>query len=162
MSSDRSFDAILPAPFGALGVRMAGGHLAELRFLPPPRQFSAPRGVSVEATEVVATEVAAYFRDPGYRFSLPLNLSGTPFRLRVWAALRAIPPGQTLTYGALARQLGSSARAVGQALGDNPIPIVIPCHRVLGAHGLGGFMHGTDPFPLAVKRWLLAHEGVRL
>jgi methylated-DNA-[protein]-cysteine S-methyltransferase len=74
----------------------------------------------------------------------------------------AIPAGTTHTYGDLARALASSPRAVGQAVGDNPIPIVIPCHRILAVHGLGGYMHGTEGFPLEVKRWLLHHEGINL
>lgn len=167
--SPRRFDGIIPAPFGALGVRMSGERLAELIFLPEgPRQVSA-------TIRPVARALEIYFDDPTRPFDLPLALVGTSFRQRVWAALNTIPVGQTTTYGALARQIGSSARAVGQALGDNPIPIVIPCHRVLAASGLGGFMHtqvparakprsdnfGADTFPLSVKRWLLRHEGHR-
>ena len=158
-----TFDGLVPAPFGALGVRMAGERLTELVFLPSGRRQVPP------AIRPVARALEAYFDDPERPFDLPLSLIGTPFRQRVWAALGAIPAGRTTTYGALARQIGSSARAVGQALGDNPIPIIIPCHRVLSASGLGGFMHTPGPsqnpmqasFPLTVKRWLLTHEGHR-
>lgn len=147
---------MIPAPFGALGVRMAGERLAELVFLP-----SGCRQVPARVRPV-ARALESYFDDPVRPFELPLALIGTPFRQRVWAALGEIPPGGTTTYGHLARQIGSSARAVGQALGDNPIPIIIPCHRVLAATGLGGFMHtpdsAQDPFPFTVKRWLLTHE----
>ena len=72
----------------------------------------------------------------------------------------AIPRGQTRQYGELAAQIGSSARAVGQACGNNPIPVVIPCHRVVGKSGMGGFMHHSGGYALDIKRWLLAHEGV--
>lgn len=151
------FDGIVPAPFGALGVRMSGQRLAELVFLPAGRQ-QIPAAI-----RPVARALEAYFDDPAQPFALPLALVGTPFRQRVWAALNTVLAGQTTTYGSLARQLGSGARAVGQALGDNPIPLIIPCHRVLSATGLGGFMHTRDPrqdpFPLTVKRWLLTHEG---
>ncbi|TSA19692.1 MAG: methylated-DNA--[protein]-cysteine S-methyltransferase [Betaproteobacteria bacterium] len=158
VTSPPIFDALLPAPFGAVGVRMAGERLAELVFL--------EGGVVRIPTPVraVAEALAAYFevgRDASRLEALSVSLPGTPFRQRVWTALRAIPVGQTTTYAALARQIGSSARAVGQALGDNPIPIIVPCHRVVGAQGLGGFMHTEDPFPLTVKRWLLSHEGYR-
>ena len=157
------FDGIVPAPFGALGVRMAGERLAELVFLPFGRSHVSA------AVCPVALALEAYFDDPAKPFELPLALMGTPFRQRVWAALSTVPAGRTTTYGILARQIGSSARAVGQALGDNPIPIIIPCHRVLAATGLGGFMHTPgpsqhpmrDPFPRTVKRWLLTHEGYR-
>ena len=71
----------------------------------------------------------------------------------------AIPCGHVLTYGEIAAQLGSSPRAVGQACGNNPIPIVIPCHRVVAKSGMGGFMHHNGGFALDIKRWLLAHEG---
>jgi len=84
---------------------------------------------------------------------------GTPFQLRVWSALRGVRAGTTTSYGALARQIGmpTAVRAVGAANGANPIPIVIPCHRVIGADGrLVGYGGGLDR-----KRWLLAHEGVR-
>ena len=165
--SPLTFDGILPAPFGALGVRMAGERLTELVFLPS----GANQGTGQVSARIrpVARALEAYFNDPTRPFDLPLALVGSPFRHRVWAALNTIPAGRTTTYGALARQIGSSARAVGQALGDNPIPIIIPCHRVLSAAGLGGFMHTPNPgqdtmqdsFPLTVKRWLLTHEGRR-
>ena len=82
---------------------------------------------------------------------------GTPFQQSVWAALRAVPPGQTLSYGGLAERLGNpkAVRAVGLANGSNPIPLIIPCHRVIGADGsLTGYGGGLER-----KRWLLAHEG---
>jgi methylated-DNA-[protein]-cysteine S-methyltransferase len=72
--------------------------------------------------------------------------------------MRAIPRGRTRTYGELARELGGEARAVGQACGDNRLPIVIPCHRVVAADGIGGFAHATDGYPIEAKRWLLLHE----
>jgi len=89
---------------------------------------------------------------------IPVDLEGTPFQLQVWQALRDIPPGKTISYKALAQRLGKpqAARAVGQAVGANPIPLIIPCHRVIKADGsLGGFSSGPER-----KRWLLEHEGV--
>lgn len=157
MSSAPAFAAILRAPFGALGVRVSADRLVALEFLAPETALLVPTSALLER---VVDELAAYYADPSHRFCLPLAPSGTAFRLRVWDALRGIPAGQVWTYGELARCLGSSARAVGQALGDNPLPIVIPCHRVVAAAGLGGFNHAGGGFPLDVKRWLLAHEGV--
>lgn len=151
------YDAILPAPFGALGVRLAGEALAGLDFLPPETPL---RPCGSAAVHRVEHELEAYYADPRHVWKLALAPAGTLFRQRVWQALLAIPPGRTRTYGELAVDLGSGARAVGQAVGDNPIPIVIPCHRVLAAHGLGGFMHGTGGFSLGVKKWLLHHEGI--
>lgn len=89
---------------------------------------------------------------------LPLDPAGTDFRRRVWQQLCRIPYGQTITYGALARDLGvGSARAVGNAVGRNPISVIIPCHRVVGAAGLTGYAGGLDR-----KRWLLAHESAAM
>ena len=95
-------------------------------------------------------------------FDLPLAASGSAYQQRVWAAIAGIPRGQVRTYGDVARLIGSAPRAVGQACGANWFPVVIPCHRVTAAGGLGGFAHHDDAtgFHLGVKRWLLAHEGV--
>jgi methylated-DNA-[protein]-cysteine S-methyltransferase len=86
---------------------------------------------------------------------MPLSPTGTPYQKRVWAALADIPYGHTCSYGAIAARVGGSARAVGGANGANPIPIVIPCHRVVGSTGLGGYSGGDG---LETKRWLLALE----
>ena len=86
-------------------------------------------------------------------------MRGTPFQRRVWDAISGIASGTTATYGELARALDAPARSVGQACGDNRLPIVIPCHRVVGVDGLGGFAHASGGFPTTVKRWLLEHEG---
>lgn len=97
-----------------------------------------------------------YFDGRRAGFDLPLAPAGTPFRQRVWEAMRRIPPGETRAYRELARELGSSARAVGQACGDNPIPILIPCHRVVAAKGaLGGYSGGDGP---DTKRYLIELE----
>jgi len=151
------YNAVLPAPFGALGVRLAGEALAGLDFLPPQTPL---RPCGSAAIHRVAHELEAYYADPGHAWKLTLAPAGTLFRQRVWQVLAAIPAGHTRTYGDIARELASSPRAVGQAVGDNPIPIVIPCHRVLAVDGLGGFMHSGGDFPLSVKRWLLRHEGI--
>ena len=109
-------------------------------------------GVLAEA----ARQLAEYFAGERREFALPLAPSGTPFRLRVWAAMQAIPYGQTRSYGDLARALDSAPRAIGGACGANPIPLVIPCHRVVGAGGaLGGFSGGAG---CDTKRQLLALE----
>ena len=109
-------------------------------------------GVLAEA----ARQLTEYFAGERREFALPLAPSGTPFRLRVWAAMQAIPYGQTRSYGDLARALDSAPRAIGGACGANPIPLVIPCHRVVGAGGaLGGFSGGAG---CDTKRQLLTLE----
>ena len=106
------------------------------------------------------TQLAHYFAgDLAGLTDLPVSLSGTPFQQRVWLALREIPVGQTLSYGELAKKVGvpTGARAVGSTNGLNPIGLVLPCHRVLGAnHTLTGYAGGIER-----KRWLLRHEGAR-
>jgi len=100
-------------------------------------------------------QLHAYFDGELSEFDLPLNPFGTPYQRRVWQALRAIPYGETRSYIDIARTAGGSARSVGQANGNNPIPIIIPCHRVLATTHLGGYSGGDG---LATKRWLLALE----
>ncbi|MDP2266251.1 MAG: methylated-DNA--[protein]-cysteine S-methyltransferase [Thiobacillus sp.] len=152
----QAYDAILPTPMCPLGVCFSGDALTRLDFLPTRSTVSTSR---LDArTRHLAHELDAYWGDPSHPFDLPFAPQGTPFQLRVWHALKAIPAGQPITYGALAKQLGTAARAVGQACGSNPLPIVIPCHRVLAANGLGGFMHAATGAPLDVKIWLLSHE----
>lgn len=155
-SASGSFQAKLRAPFGLLGIRTSGGRLAEIVFLRPGGAALSPRdGVAERA----CAQLEAYLADPEFRFRLPLAPGGTPFQRRVWARIAAIAPGRTRSYGEIAREIDSAARAVGQACGANPLPLVVPCHRVLAAGGIGGFAHRDGGFPLAVKRWLLAHEG---
>jgi len=146
-------------PFAVLGLRSDGRALTQLHYLPQGEPLQAPTDV---VSALAAQEIEAWLRDSRHRFTVALAPAGTPFRQRVWAALRAIPAGECRTYGDIARQIGSAPRAVGQACGDNPLPLVIPCHRVVGAQGaLGGFMHAATGDPIAIKRWLLAHEGAR-
>ncbi|HEY0634820.1 MAG TPA: methylated-DNA--[protein]-cysteine S-methyltransferase [Gammaproteobacteria bacterium] len=104
-------------------------------------------------------EVADYFLKPLRCFQLPLSPAGTPFQQRVWRRMREIPAGTTLTYGELARELTSGARAVAAACRANPIPLLIPCHRVVARDGLGGYMGAMGGEALEIKRWLLHHEG---
>jgi methylated-DNA-[protein]-cysteine S-methyltransferase len=105
-------------------------------------------------TAAIRAEVETYFADPRAQFTAPLAAKGTPFQHRVWNALRAIPPGETRSYGQLAAELGSSPRAVGQANGANPVCLIVPCHRVIGSDGsMTGFAFGES-----IKRFLLEHE----
>ncbi|MEO7412068.1 MAG: methylated-DNA--[protein]-cysteine S-methyltransferase [Opitutaceae bacterium] len=132
----------------------AFGGLPELR-----ERFASDEVVHDTArTAEVRRELEEYFASTRQRFTVKLSPSGTPFQLNVWAALRKIPFGSTRTYGELAAELGNpgAARAVGRANGSNPICVIVPCHRVIGADGgLTGFAFGDE-----IKRWLLAHEGV--
>lgn len=161
MNQYQDYQAIFFAPFAALaaiGIRTEQGRLTGIDFLPLDTPEVAPQDVLAQQ---VCDQLAAYLADPTYVFDLPLATVGTPFRRRVWQALRDIPPGRPLSYGELAQRLGSAPRAVGQACGANPLPIVVPCHRVVAKNGLGGFMNHSAGDPLAIKRWLLHHEQQR-
>lgn len=154
------FSAIIAAPFGAIGIRTEAGVVRELVYL--PRSFAEKDALDPVA-ERAAVQVERYFADPDFRFDLPLHKVGTDFQQRVWRAISAIPRGDVLTYGDIAKLIRSAPRAVGQACGANWFPLVIPCHRVTAAGGLGGFSNSDDEsgFHLGVKRWLLRHEGVK-
>ena len=151
------FQAKLPVPFGVLGIRTSEGRVAEIVFLRPGETALAPQD---RVAERACAQLERYVGDSEFRFALPLAANGTAFQRRVWGKISAIPAGRTRSYGELARELRSAPRAVGQACGANPLPLLVPCHRVLAAGGIGGFAHREGGFHLSVKRWLLAHEGV--
>jgi methylated-DNA-[protein]-cysteine S-methyltransferase len=150
------FDATVALPCAAVGIRVAAGALSEICFLPVG---TAPVAATDPIARAAEQAIARYALDPKAPIDLPLVISGTDFQQRVWRAIARIPVGTTRTYGDLAAELGGTARAVGQACGDNRLPLAIPCHRVVAADGLGGFAHRSGGVMLAVKQWLLAHEG---
>ncbi|MFC5461292.1 methylated-DNA--[protein]-cysteine S-methyltransferase [Massilia niabensis] len=152
------FSAIVAAPFGAIGIRTEGERVREMVYLQPRFEEKSPENA---VAELAAHQVGQYLLDPDFRFELPLFETGSAFQKRVWGAISAIPRGSVLTYGRIAKNIGSAPRAVGQACGANWFPLVIPCHRVTAAGGLGGFSNNDDEngFHLSVKRWLLRHEG---
>jgi methylated-DNA-[protein]-cysteine S-methyltransferase len=154
MSAD-SWDAIVDAHGFALGIALSGEVLARIEFL-PSQAARAPRS---SLAREVAAQLNAYMKDPLSRFDLPLASTGSAHQQTVWRVMCTIEPGLTLSYGELAKRIGSSPRAVGGACGANPFPVVVPCHRVIAAGGaLGGFAHSTQGFLPGIKRWLLAHE----
>ena len=149
------FAAVHATPYGRMGIRTANEALTELVFLHLSKQTAAAHS---SLAQEVCRQIDAFVADPDFRFDLPLTPLGTPFQRRVWDAIAAIPRGRTRTYGDIARDIGSAPRAVGQACGANFFPLVIPCHRVVAASGLGGFAHHDDGYHLQAKRWLLSHE----
>ena len=152
------YQAIIAAPGFALGVACDETALHQIEFLE-----AQPEQAPINAlAETAVHQIKAYLADPTYAFNLPLKPAGTPFQQRVWAEIARIPLGHVHTYGQLAARLHNAPRAVGQACGANPYPLVVPCHRVVAASGLGGFNQHSAGFLLDVKRWLLAHEGMPL
>jgi methylated-DNA-[protein]-cysteine S-methyltransferase len=163
-SEVRALDAVVRTPFGAVGIRTEGVGtedecVAEILYLPPGTPTVAPKNRLAAAA---AKQVEAYLRDPKAPFELPLKPVGTRFQRRVWERIAAIPAGEVQSYGAVAKALRSGPRPVGQACGANYFPLAIPCHRVVSSTGIGGFARNDDGFHIAIKRWLLAHEGVQL
>lgn len=140
----------LDTPLGPVWVEARGGAITALGW----------GGADLTPTDPVLAEalgqLAAYFIGTRDRFDLPLAHGRSGLQAQVLDALRAIPFGETRTYGDLSRALGAPAQAIGQACGANPLPILIPCHRVLSATGLGGF---SAPGGVEAKVWLLRHEG---
>jgi len=179
-----TYTAKLRTPFAVLGVQSNGHAVTRLAYLPLAERALAPTD---KVTEQVARDVERYLADPEIRFTVPLAPGGTAFQHRVWDALSVIPPGESRTYGEVARMVRTAARAVGQACGANRIALIVPCHRVVGGSGsLGGFMGAAGPpqsarplggerraaplggeltfepgGPIDIKRWLLKHEGYR-
>lgn len=154
-----SYQAKIRTPFAVLGIDSDSRAITRVTYLPLSERAQSPAD---HVTERAAREVERYLDDPGFRFSVPLSTGGTAFQQRVWNALGAIPPGESRTYGEVARMVRSAPRAIGQACGANRIALIIPCHRVVGAMGsMGGFMNASEGDAIAVKRWLLTHEGYR-
>lgn len=147
----------MPSPIGELMLISDGSAITGLYM--QNDKHAARRAVAVrDDTHLSASleQLRAYFAGHLQIFDLPIKAQGTPFQQRVWAALCEIPYGETISYGELARRIGqpTASRAVGLANGQNPISIIVPCHRVIGANGtLTGYGGGLDR-----KRWLLAHE----
>jgi methylated-DNA-[protein]-cysteine S-methyltransferase len=142
--------AALDTPLGPVWVEMQGGAIVASGWGEADRSPRDP--LLIEAL----VQLAAYFRGERKNFELPLDHGRSGLQAKVLAELSAIPFGQTRTYGDLSKVLGAPAQAIGQACGANPLPILIPCHRVLGAAGLGGF---SAPRGVEAKVWLLRHEG---
>ena len=154
-SMPESFDARLPTPFAVLGIRTAGEMLTGIEYLPRGVATLAPTN---KLAAKACRQIERYLDDPEFRFDLPFEFIGTAFQQRVWQVIYSIPCSNTLTYLDIARQLKSAPRPVGGACGANRIPLVIPCHRVVASHGIGGFMNARGGAPIAIKQWLLRHE----
>ena len=146
------YEALLPSPIGPLYVAADNTGLTKL--YTDGHRFHANAGPDDGHFTVLARQLDEYFAGERTGFDIALSEHGTPFELDVWSALRRIPYGETRSYGELAREVGSVARAVGRANGRNQISIIVPCHRVIGADGsLTGYAGGLD-----AKRALLEHE----
>ena len=143
---------LIDTPAGPVLIAESGGRIAEIR-------FAAGAETDCDDTPLLrraAAQLEEYFAGRRRQFDLPLAPAPTAFQARVRRAMQDIPYGQTRSYGELAHVAGGAPRAIGQACGANPLPLVVPCHRVVAATGLGGYSGGKG---LATKRFLLALEG---
>jgi len=151
------YTAVIKTPVGKIGIITDNDHLTAVHFLPQAAKEIAPKDTF---SKNVIQQLERYFKNPKTVFNIPIQLNGTPFQNKVWQQLCKISAGKTATYGNLAKILDTGARAIGAGCRTNPIPIVIPCHRVVAQNGLGGFCGKDKAFFLEIKKWLLAHESI--
>lgn len=150
-----SYTAIISSPIGKLGIITTDSYLVCIDFLSDAYQTYPPHN---SLAQQVCDELTAYFINSKHKFTLPLAENGTSFQKTVWQTLRNISSGSTLTYGQLAMMLETSARAIGNACRANPIPIIIPCHRIVAKQQLGGYSGNTSAHLPLIKQWLIEHE----
>jgi len=152
-----AFDTLYQSPVGWLGVKLQDDNLTNLAWLTRPNsKYVKP--ITHSKVNSVTNCLDHYFKTATVKYPIALTPTGTDFQQRVWTAIQKIPLGKVKTYGELAAELDTSSRAIGQACKNNPIPIFIPCHRVVAANNVGGFM--GDPNKVYIKQWLLEHEGI--
>jgi methylated-DNA-[protein]-cysteine S-methyltransferase len=160
-TSESAQYCVIAAPFGGLGIltELVDGSLmlSRIDYLPATTALVSPKNQLAREAE---KQLKGYFQNPHYQFDLPLKPLGTDHQKRVWSSIQTIPVGKTKTYGEIANKIKSGPRAVGTACGANPFPLIAPCHRVVSAQGIGGFMKEDAPGPYRqIKLWLLKHEG---
>lgn len=149
--------AIIRLPFGVIGIHEENNVLTGIDFLP---DITTEKEPETELAARVAAQLQDYASNPlAFNFDLPVKIQGTAFQQKVWRALKKIPAGEVISYGELARKLNTGARAVGNACRRNPVPLVVPCHRVVSSNGIGGFAGDRHAGWTRIKRWLLKHEG---
>lgn len=155
------FSTLLFTPIGMLGIQCHEDKLVRIQYLSgnilPHPNFCNYDSLPSRLKKTVF-ELIDYFECPQDLLHLPYSLHGTLFQRRVWRALARIPLGEVRTYGQLAKKLNTSARAVGVACRTNPLPIVIPCHRIVAAREVGGYCGALHGDKVVAKQWLLAHE----
>lgn len=151
-----TFNAVFSSPCGMLGLRCNESTLLSIEFL-------GHQAKSIQANLPIAKEsvrqLNAYFLDPSFQFELPLPVPASDHQHKVRDCLQTIPCGEVLSYSGLAEKIGSGARAVANACRHNPVPIIVPCHRIVAKSGIGGFAGKTAGLLVENKRWLLKHEG---
>lgn len=157
---DSKFTLNVPSRLGSLVLEIIEDKLVSLSIVGKPAKSC--KRVNHAQADNIQLQLENYFSSAIPFSSVDLLPCGTAFQKAVWNELCKIPLGETRTYGEIAKKLNSSARAVGNACRKNPIAIVVPCHRVVAANGIGGYAGKTEGNQLKIKRWLLSHEGINL
>jgi methylated-DNA-[protein]-cysteine S-methyltransferase len=139
-------------PFGKIHITLNQNIITHI-------DFNANEDTSTPLPPTIQQAFDAYFNNKQRAITLPTQLTGTPFQIKVWQTLQTIPAGETWSYGKLAKELGSHPRAIGQACKRNPIPLIYPCHRIVAQNNLGGFAGARKGKLLTIKQWLLTFEG---
>jgi len=150
-------DTLLSTPIGCIKITVNNKYLTNLKFI-QKSTLKIDNSIFVKSIE---QQLQSYFSNPKFKIKIPIKPHGTTFQKSVWNKLQEIPSGIVCTYGELAKKLNSSPRAIGQACKANPIPIIIPCHRIISKTSVGGFMGNSTKF-LKIKKNLLSHEQVNL
>lgn len=153
------FAAVIDSPIGHIGIETDDSAVTGIHFLGKRQRL---KDADSPLARQAVREIKAYFRDPNTPWSIPVRYTGSDHQQKVWRSLKRIPAGKVRAYGDVARQCQSSPRAVGGACRQNPLPLIVPCHRVVAARGLGGFAGKSTGFTIQIKQWLLQHEGVSL
>ncbi len=145
---------VISAPYGAVEIILDERQVHHIVSLPASSPSKANGNFAISIMQALSD----YFHAPNKKLAFPLAAQGTAFQRKVWQYLGTISVGETQTYGEIAKALNTSPRAVANACRRNPTPIIVPCHRVVAANGLGGYAGKTEGFELSVKQWLLMHE----
>lgn len=153
------YSAVYNTPIGKLGIVTDNDALSQIEFVANDTKLIRPKNPLAEKT---IKQLDLYFISAKHQFDLPIALQGTQLQIKIWQAMLAIKPGTTQSYGALAMQIQTNPRVVGNACRANPIPIIVPCHRIVAANSLGGYAGHKDGEVFGKKIWLLEHEHAKI
>jgi methylated-DNA-[protein]-cysteine S-methyltransferase len=148
------FSSVIATPIGKFGVMFTDGRVRQTSFLPPKTTLVFSQ---TSKERLIISQIKKYFVKSSHKFKLLVDLHGTNLQQKIWRTLQKIPVGEVRTYGELAKLLQTSPRVIGNACRSNPIPLIIPCHRVVAASGVGGYC-GSSSKNIKIKKWLLAYE----
>lgn len=147
----------LETPIGNIFVEADDAHIYQISYDKQPTKKNL---VASKTVKQLDKQLKLYFKNPNYDFDLPMKLHGTELQKKIWKCIHAIPHGKTLTYSDIAKKVKTHPRVVGNACRANPIPLVIPCHRVTAKNHLGGYSGETSGRQMDKKIWLLTHENI--